>query len=289
MPRETTLDPRPSKIWRIIKCAMATIGVLFATVGGHDAARADAILSPNPSTPAAVSAAYDTLVAGGHNVRVIQYDMVSTSWIILYDNNGYVQSGMPAALVSALNTVQSEGYPITNISFTPTGGWVFFYGTISGWWNNIPPAAGNEMILRSNQGYHLKSIAFGANGSWVLFFGQNGCWEVGADSALLNAILAAQNTSGSILTSISSAPNGGWVFFYRVPAYTVGAYTAYSNYTYYENIPSNLSVLLYGLSNSSNGASSDPYIGDVPIFTLDFVPGLPDTGYSMFYNIGTLP
>ncbi len=251
---------------RLIKCVIASIAILMGILGGQSAARADIY---SVGAPSDVGLEIQALVLSGHTPRIIQYDVVSTAWIILYDTNGYVGYNMPPALTSALNTVQSQGYAITNIAFTPSGGWVFFYGVTGYWANNIPTDCFNKIASVSSSGYHLKSVTFAPNGAWALFFGANGAWLVGADSTLINSVVAVQNTSGDTLTSISYAPNNGWVFFFRNAAGT--------SYFYYENVEPSL---VYNMQQFEKAF--------YPFYTLTFVPGT-GSAYSLFYHIGTYP
>lgn len=260
---------------------------LFKTVLASTMAIASAMLLPLSAhaefTSRNTSSDFDTAVSnvtsGNHFIKIVATGP-NNSYVILYDVNGfYASANVPPALVSTLTSYKNQGYAITNVALTPTGGWCFFFGSVDpkadptygtnenspvfGYYaSNIPQSAYNDIVYFSNNHYHLKNISFGANGSFVLFAGYNGAYVGGVSTTIYNAVVNAQN-AGYKLTDFSFAPNGGWVFLYNNSSYQASG------------IPSDLSASLQGYSSSLT-----------TLDTVAFPPSASTTQASILFYLG---
>ncbi len=223
--------------------------------------------------------------SGNHFIKLVA-TAPNGGYVILYDVNGYYAYNVPAACTNYLSQVKNQGYAITNIAFTPSNGWVFFFGHvdpnadprfgtnafspgITGFYaGNLDSLSFQTLQNYQNAGWHLTNIAYGPNGSWVLFGGGT-YFEHQCSNEIYNEIDFAYK-SGRQLRHFAFTPSGsGYVFLF-------GTYNFYSS-----NIPSSLYSLIQNESNAQQALDSTAFPPSVP--------SAPGNGSIFFYGTSYSP
>lgn len=118
--------------------------------------------------------------SANEEIKYIAFSPATKAWVILYGLNGFWLSGLaPATLLAELERIQTNGWILRNVAFTPTGAWTVLFQA-----NNlstmthtaIPPAAVTATTSIYKQGWSITQMEFAPDGSWYILYGNNGYW-----------------------------------------------------------------------------------------------------------------
>jgi hypothetical protein len=101
----------------------------------------------------------------------------NNAWIMCYGEDGFQRfsnqacswsDGLPENILSELRKTDSDA-PISEIAFTPDGGWVIIYGDNGFASNGLPQGTIDALNALHDRGWKIRKVTFGSNDRWLVW------------------------------------------------------------------------------------------------------------------------
>lgn len=161
----------------------------------------------------------------GQNIALTNTSATAQQVINYAKNNYFYGTFSSTVFQNQISSIVNQGGYITNIAFTPQGGWVIVYstsaqdvpGTYHFYYSNIPQEAFNELQFLCSQNYgSIDDIKFAPQGGFVILYsGDVEQYYISHDAppALVNKFHAVYNaipiTEQALIDRIVFTPQGG--------------------------------------------------------------------------------
>jgi hypothetical protein len=113
---------------------------------------------------------------GGKRTYLVRF-APNNAWIMCYGEDGFQKfsnqacswsDGLPNNILSELQKTDSDA-PISEIAFTPAGGWVVVYGDNGFASNGLPQGVTDALNALHDRGWKIRKVTFGSNDRWIVW------------------------------------------------------------------------------------------------------------------------
>lgn len=101
----------------------------------------------------------------------------NNAWVMCYGEDGFQRfsnqacswsDGLPSNIISELQKTDSDA-PISEIAFTPSGGWVIVYGDNGFASNGLSQGVIDALNSLHDRGWKIRKVTFGSNDRWIVW------------------------------------------------------------------------------------------------------------------------
>jgi formylglycine-generating enzyme required for sulfatase activity len=144
------------------------------------------------------------LIREPNGIREVAF--APTGWVVIADTLVTWTVAHPA-LDAAL---KSGSGSISQIAFTPQGGWVIIWGPNGFQSESIPPDLVRTLKDFNNAKHTILQVTFTPNGGWVALSDHQLAWSSNVNAEFVKALLSL-NRKGEAIRRVAFNPTGGWI------------------------------------------------------------------------------
>jgi len=141
-----------------------------------------------------------------------------SSYVFIYDNNGYSVRGIPKSLGNEIKELNKRGVKFKSIAIGPDFSYVLFYGRNAYVYEGIPYALADKIEEENKKGVEFISVALGPDSSYVFLFDYNAYWFQGIPDKLASKI-REENKRGVEFISVALGSDSSYTFLFNFNGY----------------------------------------------------------------------
>jgi transglutaminase-like putative cysteine protease len=123
--------------------------------------------------PDALSKKIPELWKSGAEIKCVAF-RPQGGWVLLYNQNDFVEEGLPAGTQARLQEVKKAGGTLRAVAFAPDGGWVVL-GDKGAWGEGLPTSLSDRLAEHGKKKIPIRCVAFTSQGDWFLIDDRNDC------------------------------------------------------------------------------------------------------------------